>query len=76
MRTPLAIVAFVIAIPLLGWALIFCALVGYKVYADGLIVLEQVEWPFRIRAAVAGVSGLLFLFLGIILMGPRDSIKE
>ncbi len=76
MRTPLAIVAFVLATLLLGWALVFCALVGYKVYTDGLIVLEQVEWPFRVRAGIAGALGLLFLVLGLTLLGPRGSTED
>jgi hypothetical protein len=73
MRKPLAILAFVLATLGLAWAVIFCAVVGYKAYTDGLIVLEQVDLPFRVRAAVAGLLGLVFLFLGLILMPAKES---
>ncbi len=71
MRKSLSIAAFLLATVGLGWGLLFCAGVGYRVYTDGLQVVEQVEMPYRIRALVAGMLGLLFLCLGLMLRAPN-----
>lgn len=76
MRRALAILAYVLAIPALGWPLLFCALLSYKAYTDGLVILREVELRFWLRAATAGVFGLLFLGLGANLASLTQSPDE
>jgi hypothetical protein len=76
MRRALAILAYVLAIPLLGWPLLFCVLLTYKAHTDGLVILREVELQFWLRAAVAGVFGLLFLGLGANLASLTQSPGE